>query len=146
MPLECVRVKVDKAKKDGFLFQGAATALLTDCEVKDCGRYGVYAQAANTRVGIEGGSVERNSAGGVCAEDGASAAVANVQSLGNSKAGFRSTGKGSRVQLHSCESGDTTAYKSDKDGTLLVYECLPPRPSSGKKSKLLETLKAEFRS
>ena len=145
VPLECLRVKVEQAKKDGFLFQGAATALLEGCEVKDCGRYGVYAQAMKTRVGFEGGHVYRNAAGGVCAEEGACVCVAQVQSSGNAKAGFRSSGRGSRVQLQSCESSDGRAYKPEKEGVVLVYDSLPARATVGKKSNMLEQLKAEFR-
>jgi hypothetical protein len=146
VPLQAVRLKVEKCRKDGFLFQGGATALLTDCQVKDCGRYGVYAQAATTRVGFQGGTVERNSAGGLCADEGAFVALSNVQSMGHSKVGYRSIGKSSRVQLTGCESYDTIPYKAEKDGTLLAFECIPTRPSIGKASNLLDVLRAEFHS
>ena len=113
-------------------------------QVKECGRYGVYAQAADTRAGIEGGCVQENFAGGVCAEDGACVAAHLVHSSGNGKAGFRSSGRGSRVQLQSCESSDIPAYKADKEGVVLAYDCVPPRATAGKKNKMLEQLKAEF--
>lgn len=143
-PLECIRVKVSETTQNGFLFQSGATALLTDCDVKDCGQHGVYAQGSNTRVGFEGGSVQRNAGGGLCSDNGASATVANVQSLGNSLAGFRSIERGSKVQLQNCESGDETPYRAEKLGKVLVFDCVPPGPHNGKRNNLLEALKGEF--
>jgi hypothetical protein len=96
-------VRASESRGVGFCASGGARAdLASACAAVGCQCSGVQANDAGTRVSMAGGAVEGNAQCGLVVWKGAEADAHSVVSSGNGRAGFGSTGSGSRLWLTSC--------------------------------------------